>query len=333
MNSGLLRNKKNLMIVVFLVFIVASSIGIIFSMKNKNVQTNSIKAENSMNICYATDENYIYPTLVSMTSLMENLGKDSFCKITILLSKGVSTKDEEKLKSLEKSYKNCSVNLVDMSGNFENSEQRCWSTAMYYRLNLPQILKDESKCIYIDGDTIVRKDLKEMYNLDLTDYYIAGVRDFNTRVNSESTHYKTLGIPNLNSYVCSGVLVMNLEKMRNDNLNDIFEKLVKENDEKNIYHFPDQDILNKVCYGKILCMPLKYGALIHTGFENSFENSDYAKWASNEKDWEEGRKDPVIVHFTGPKPWTKIYSDFCKEWWEYAEKTIYKEDIKKVYPI
>ena len=195
---------------------------------------------NKVNIAYSTDENYIFPTLVSMTSLMENSNKDTFCKIIILISKGVSEKDKSTLKSIEKKYNNCKVNLVDMNNQFENSEEIYWSTAMYYRLNLPQILQNEKRCIYIDGDTIVRKDLSEMYNLNLDDYYIAGVRDFNWKVNSESNHYIALEIPDLNSYVCSGVLVMNLEKMRNDNLSETFKKLVEENNDKKIFHYPDR---------------------------------------------------------------------------------------------
>lgn len=291
--------------------------------------TNS-KQKDTINIAYSTDNNYIYPTIVSMTSLMENADKNTNIKFTVLLDKSVSDAEKEKLKSLEK-YKNCSVNLIDMGKYYENSEVGFWSRAMYYRLDLPNILKNEKKCIYIDGDTIVRHDLREMINIDMSNYYIGGIRDFNILINNESQHYKKLGIDNLNTYVCSGVLLMNLEKMRNDKIVDTLKKLVEKNDKEKIFHFPDQDALNKACYGHILTLPFKYGALIHTELDNSYENSEYAKWASNEKDWEEGRKNPVIVHYTGPKPWTIVNSSLTKEWWHYADKTNFKNDIHEIY--
>ena len=303
--------------------------------KSKNAETGTdLETEPySINVAYSTDQNYVLPTLVSMTSLMENSAKNHFCKFTVLLSNEVSEQDKAKLKSVEENYKNCTVNLVEMNQQFANSEVRFWSRAMYYRLNLPQILKDEQKCIYLDGDTIVRSDLKSMNEIDMTNYYIAGIRDINCYINKESDHYKLLDIPNLDSYVCSGVLIMNLEKMRNDKLDVVLEDLIKENDINKKFKFPDQDALNKACYGHILTLPFKYGALFHAGLNEPFAKSEYAQWASNKTDWEEGRKKPVVLHFTGDKPWVKIASDFHKEWWTYADKTNFKDEIHARYNV
>ena len=285
-----------------------------------------------VNIAYASDKAYVYPTLISMVSVMENAKKSTECDFTVLLSGEITDGEKEKFKSVEKKYSNCKVNLVDMSGQFDSSEVRFWSRAMYYRLSLPEILSDEKRCIYLDGDTIVRKDLTEMFNLNMNDYYVAGIRDFNEIINSTSEHYKVLGIPNLNSYVCSGVLIMNLEKIRNDNITAVFGDLVKQNDTNKTFKFPDQDVINKACYGHIFTMPFKYGALAHTDLTTPYEKNEYAKWASNKKDWEEGRKDPTVVHFTGTKPWVQVYSGLCKEWWNYAEKTGFGNEIKNAYP-
>lgn len=321
----MLKNKKALSIFTMLLVVIAiTSVGM-WIVIGKNNQSSEIC------VAYSTDENYLYPTLVSMTSLMENANANTFCKFTILVSDDVSEENQNKLKSVEERYSNCNVNIVNMGKQFNSSEVRFWSRAMYYRLNLPEILKDEKKCIYLDGDTIVRKDLVEMFNLDMSQYYIAGVRDINCYINKESDHYKLLNIPNLNSYVCSGVLIMNLEKIRQDNLNSVLEELIKENDVKKTFKFPDQDALNKACYGHILTLPFKYGALAHTGFECSFKDSEYANWASNKKDWDEGRKNPVVLHFTGEKPWKNNYSDFCQEWWNYADLTQYKNEIHCAY--
>ena len=99
------------------------------------------------------------------------------------------------------------------------------------------------------------------------------------------------------------------------------------------FKFPDQDALNKACYGHILTLPFKYGALFHAGLNEPFAKSEYAQWASNKTDWEEGRKKPVVLHFTGDKPWVKIASDFHKEWWTYADKTNFKDEIHARYNV
>lgn len=324
-NAMTLKNKKTL--------IISTAVFTLFSVALVGFSIVKGKTNRKSEICvaYSTDENYLYPTLVSMESLIENCNENTFCKFTVLTTPEISEEGQSTLKSIEQNHSNCNVNIVNMGGQFDNSEVRFWSRAMYYRLNLPEILKDEKKCIYLDGDTIVRKDLSKMFNLDMSNYYIGGIRDINCYINSESDHYKLLDIPNLNNYVCSGVLLMNLEKMRNDNLGKVLEEIIKENDTKKTFKFPDQDALNKACYGHILTLPFKYGALAHTGLENSYEESEYAKWASNKKDWDEGRKDPTVLHFTGDKPWNKNYSKFCDEWWKYADGTKYKEKIHEKY--
>ena len=48
------------------------------------------------------------------------------------------------------------------------------SSAIFYRLELSNLITDVNKIIYLDVDTIVHKDLTELYNLDMGDYYYLG---------------------------------------------------------------------------------------------------------------------------------------------------------------
>jgi lipopolysaccharide biosynthesis glycosyltransferase len=325
--------SKAFYITLALVLIASVGVCVIKFSASKKEDTPQAVQQQDICVAYSTDNNYVYPTIVSMTSLMENKNAGTFCKFTVLTSDSVTTESKEQIKSISSKYSGCSVNIVDMGQKFSDSEERFWSKAMYYRLNLPQILKDEKICIYLDGDTMVRHDISDMLSINMDDSYIAGVRDYNVIINKDSTYYKELGIPDLNSYVCSGVLIMNLEKIRNDNLNDAFDKIITKNDKEKTLRFPDQDTLNITCYGHILLLPFKYGALAHTDFTKPYKKSDYAQWASNQKDWDEGRKNPIVIHFTGDKPWSTIYSDFCKEWWKYADLTCCKKEIREKYKI
>ncbi len=60
------------------------------------------------------------------------------------------------------------------------------SVATYYRLRIPEILPQNiSKALYLDGDIIVEQDLKELWNLDLSNAVLGAVEDADG-VNSET---------------------------------------------------------------------------------------------------------------------------------------------------
>lgn len=316
-----MRKKTTVTILMFVVSIciaLAAGMGYKLYFKGHN---------NNIPVAYCTDKNYVYYTLVSMQSAVESANNHTFYKFVILLSDNVTQEEIEKFKTFDENNKNCSVQLINMQDQYNNSIIGGWSKAIYYRLNLPELLMNEKKCIYLDSDTMVRKDLYEMYSSNMENYYIAGVRDYNGSVYEGSNYCKVLGIDNLNTYVCSGVLIMNLEKMRNDGLMKKLQDAIEENDKNNKFSYMDQDILNSVCFGHILTLPYKFGALVTIAYWDDYYNKDdYIRWTSNEKDWQEGQ-DPTIVHFTALKPWIpeRGTTPFHPEWHEIAER------VKQMY--
>ena len=113
------------------------------------------------------------------------------------------------LKSVIYKYSsNLEMVFYDMGQIFMNRIDPRISQAAYYRLLTP-IFIDLDKIIYLDGDTFVFKDLNEMYQLKFNDNYILGFLD----VASDGVDY--LGIKS-EKYINSGVVLLNLEKIRND---------------------------------------------------------------------------------------------------------------------
>lgn len=49
-----------------------------------------------------------------------------------------------------------------------------------FRLMLPEVLPNLNKIIYLDADIFVNTDIKELWDIDMTNYYFAGVPDHNT---------------------------------------------------------------------------------------------------------------------------------------------------------
>lgn len=107
------------------------------------------------------------------------------------------------------------------------------SPSALYRLFIPKII-NVNKIIYIDVDTVVLADIKELW--DMPCKYISACKD----PLSDYHSYKKLKI-NKNHYFNTGVLLMNLEAIRQDKnyLSNIIEA------SKNPYiSLSDQDIFN-----------------------------------------------------------------------------------------
>ena len=114
-------------------------------------------------VCYATDEINVYPTLVSMTSLVENAGPNTYYDIFIMHPEKFNIiKNRKIFKSVEKLHSyNCSINLINMKNKYEDlpfKKNKTMAPA-YYRLDIHNVLPRLNRAIWLDGDTLVFEDL------------------------------------------------------------------------------------------------------------------------------------------------------------------------------
>lgn len=282
----------------------------------KNPKLNSEKSKTIIPIAMATDNNYTDVTLVSIISALDNADKDTQLKFYIMVTDDFSESNKQKIQKVIDMFKNCNIELINMGNSFKEFYLGHWGPAMYYRLKLSSLLKHENKCIYLDGDTLVLKDLKDMYNLDISEYYVAGVADY---YRNYDEYGKNLEITDMKHYICSGVLLWNLDKIREDNIEDKFLGFLKDTSENGKKLLcPDQDIINLVCYDKILDLPFKYGAL--SGVIGCKRYAGNLIRILPEKEWLEAKDNPVIVHFAAwKKPWKRkvIFGDI---WLKYRDE-------------
>lgn len=151
-----------------------------------------------------------------------------------------------------------------------------------YRLALPNLI-DEEQILYLDADTLV----VDSININLpNDYLIGGVIDTGIR----PTHRRMLGVTN---YYNAGVLMMNLEQLRKEDIPIKWEYL---STKKN---FPcnDQDIINLTCKHNAITIPSGYNVSKSTGLNVT----------------------PIIHHFAGKKsPWINKLPNY-QAWKEMEE--------------
>lgn len=272
-------------------------------------------------IVYASDENFLLQTYVSIYSVLANRKKKYFFKFFIMVPK--ECKEIEYDVSWQ--YVNYSIEYLKVSKTyFEDTDITLQNITKptFYRLLIPNYLKQYDKCIYLDGDTICCNDILELYNIDLEDNFIAASKGAIINFNKLSVA-EILDIPDATDYINAGVLVMNLELMRKKNM---VEKFIEHSEKR--YPCQDQDVLNKCCYGKIKLLAMKNNV-----YCNVFSApKSIVEQRFNDVEIEEALSAPVIIHYPREysKPWKNIKAAEGDRWWKYAAKAI---DSNKLNPL
>ena len=277
-------------------------------------------------IAMALDDGYVYPTIVAMTSMLENASKGTKYDYYIMHPAEFKEENKEKIKSLEKKYPRCSVNLIDMEDKFKNANDKGHiTTPAYYRLALSDILPKLDKIIWLDGDTLTFGDLKKMYDIDMKGYYYKGILDNNVKSVEEFVHN--------DHCICSGVMLVNLKELRENDMVNKFSKFIEENNARLKQH--DQTVINAVCVDKVGVLPLKYGVFNYYYDEEAgkeFIDCLIAKDKYTEKDLKDAFKHLCIVHCVC-KPWKHVEYNFVYDWWKYAKMTDFYSEICDEYPV
>ena len=284
-------------------------------------------------IAYGLDNQYTYPTIVSMTSILENGSSHTYYIFYLLVDKKSFKKEnKEKFVNLESRYERCEINIIEISDeNFQNANTKRYPLATYYRLILADLLPDINRIIYLDGDTLIYTDLSEMYNLDMGNNIILGFVD-NSYKKAEEFGIKTY------KYIVAGVLLINLKKIRKENFTSKFFEFMDKNQDKLTQE--DQTVINIVLHGRIGFLPPKFGIWNFVNKEavlrhNNYGNENLGIKAYDEKEILKAWNIPSIIHYVRAKPWkvrTKhTHVQFHEDWWRYAQMTGEYKNIVTYY--
>lgn len=266
-----------------------------------------------ISIAYAPDDNYVNQTVVSMKSALEHNEQVEF----IIMYSKLSAESMQKLGAV-----GGSLRLIKMDeSQFADLTLSKWVTVQaWFRIKLPDLCKDLDKVLYLDCDTLIRGNLDELFSLDLTDKYLAGVKD----VWGVSKYVKRLGMKNC-VYVNSGMLLFNCDYCRKEHFFDKVVDFAKNN--AKIIEFCDQDSINKVVDEYKLVISPKYN-LMDTWWRGGY----YEFEGEEETEYLQAKENPVIVHLTGLKPAFKgCGNKFKDEWWEVAKKTNIYDELLRDY--
>ena len=193
---------------------------------------------NRINIILASDDNYAPHLATAMTSVMANCRRPSDLSFHIL-NCGLSEASREKIIDIGKE-EGVSISVYNISADLLSGfpESGHLSLATYGRLFIADILpSDIKRAIYLDCDLVCLADLSELYNYNLQGKTLGAVRD----VKSEAI-LRIYFYPGLESYFNAGVLLIDMEKLRQFDLPVKAGSFIEKYRHK--LSTSDQDVLN-----------------------------------------------------------------------------------------
>ena len=143
-----------------------------------------------------------------------------------------------------------------------------------FRCSLPELLPDLNRIIYLDADLFVNRDIKELWDVDVREYYLAGVVDEGVDIHNYPRILNKYPEIKKESYFNSGVLYMNLKKLREfGNLKKLVVDFLIENPEADL---PDQDALNVLFHNKVLYLDGSWNQFVFMHRKDNVEKLDKA---------------------------------------------------------
>lgn len=252
-------------------------------------------------LAIAFTPNYIVPAAAMLKSLLD--ASSGVFEVICLVTEEIPVTMQEALRKLGNGR--LLFRYIPLKGRLKGiyTDPR-YTEAASFRLLLPVLLPEFDSILYIDCDMIVRQDVGELFReTDLGDNYLAAV--FEAPIEGQAERFLALGC-DPNRYFNSGFLLMNLAKMRTENVSDKLLDACR----VSYLEFPDQDALNQVCQGRVLPLSPIYNG-IRTFFLPQYKE-DFCKVYSARL-WMDVQRS-ANIHYTGGKPWN-IFSVQFGEWW------------------
>lgn len=181
----------------------------------------------------------------------------------------------------------------------------------YARLLSAELFPDLKRAVYLDTDVVVNLDLSEFHDQNLEGFPIAAVRDRFTPVASHSLSipdWKERGMAEDDPYFNAGVLLIDFERWRAENLGAETMRFARENPELCVRW--DQTALNVLLYQRWKSCEVKWNYMVYSNIE------------------EASFREHANFHITGrPKQWDmapRTNAGFQSMFFGYLDQTAWK---------
>ena len=263
-----------------------------------------------ISLCFICDEYYVMPTAVAITSVIVNKENDVYYDI-YLVTNHLTSESVTILKNMQTESVRIIIINADKGEKFDKFKISGYhvTPSALLKFELPELLPDElEKILYLDGDVIVQKDLTVVFNEDIENVYAGVVSNGPFRAKRFSDEY------NIKSslYFNSGVLLLNLKKMREDHISELLMECKYRNRHKD--GLIDQNTFNLVFREKVLLLSFYYNFQYHPWLDYDIKQltEHYGlKMVDSKYEW---IPEAFIIHYSMRKPW-KFFHYFASDIW------------------
>ncbi|MDR2598421.1 MAG: glycosyltransferase family 8 protein [Holosporales bacterium] len=302
-----------------------------------------VSAANPIHIFMGADDNYTMPTSVAMSSTLANHpGNDIMFHIYDF---GMSHKSKDILTSV--CSKKAELEFIPFS--YETVKGlgmnicNAWPLGVFAKYWIPIYSQERGidKAIWLDGDTVVNGDIKRLWDIELGDNYIAGVKEVAVELSKAFCGTLQSGFCVLNA----GVLLFNCKKMGDYEMLEKLRQKTLELSDKVIA--VEQEVLSSVTANHQIILPMEFN--FQTLLQGVYGLTDAASYSDDSSQslaaaaFRSIRKrvplpsieDVLVYHYAGKgKPWTLMggFVPFTDLWYKYLRRTPFwgfKESLKE----
>lgn len=264
-------------------------------------------------VVVSADNTYAKHLGVMLYSLLTSV--DSGVKLSInVLDGGIYRRDKNKISDLVSSF-GSSVQFIDIDKEVYDKYpvSNHIRPSAYFRIAIQDVLNHSCrKAIYLDCDMIIKDDISKIWDVDNSHYILSAVEDSGFENNDR------LFMPRNILYFNSGVMLINLDNWRKNDISAKTRKFIQEYPDRLLLH--DQDALNAVICGNWQKLHPRWNQQTKM-FRLRSEETTFT-----EQELSEALHSPAIIHFTeSSKPWHYMNEHpFRDEYYKFLQCTEWK---------
>ncbi len=267
-----------------------------------------------IHVCFGINDCFCQHCAATIASILYNSDfKDDY--VVHIISDYISDKNKQRFKQL-KSIRKFKLDFikVDSSEYCNLNVDNSLGSSAFYRFKAFN-LKGIDKILYLDVDTIVRRNIAELYKTNVDGYFCAGAEDLVAPRN-----IKDFNLSPTTTFINSGMILINVKYSREHNAFGLLQDFVSSYWDR---AWNDQAIINRVFQNKILPVDI------------TWNYTPYPSMYKDQKHFEELRNNPAIIHYIGfRKPWNPMYDVHLKsEYFKYLYLTPWYEQFILQYKV
>ena len=278
--------------------------------KNDKAEMQSVENENGpIHVCLIGDDGYCDKIVALIQGIREAQSRRTIVHVVgfEMSEKSINLIRSQTGDSVEVTVENASREYVDKcmdAGGYERDKKRYTVPPTgLLKFFLPEILPNLDKVLYIDGDIMLLGRIDSLFDTDISEVFCAAVPDIGSITMLGKETFKIMqGNPR---YFNSGVLLLNLKRLRDNKVSDILYRTKKGLSDRSLM---DQDVFNIVFDKNTKLLPCRYNHMtsLHYRIKSGGISLEQVNklYGTKYTSLKEAANDVVLLHFAGnKKPW------------------------------